>query len=194
MRTPLIALLLCLCGGAFAIDVSEVPTDKRTTLDRYLTSAEAHRMVEARAASILFLDVRTQAEVIYVGAPAGMDANIPFMLVDFDHFDTRSRRFTLYKNPAFVTAVEARLKEKGLDRNADIVLICRSGDRTARAVNVLAAAGFTRVWSVIDGFEGDTATTGAERGKRTVNGWKNAGLPWSYALDSAQVWLPAGQP
>jgi hypothetical protein len=62
---------------------------------------------------ILFLDVRTQAEVSYVGAPHGMDANIPFMLVDFDHFDTRTRRFTLHRNPAFVRAVDARLAARG---------------------------------------------------------------------------------
>jgi len=192
MKTPLACLLLCFSCSTFAIDAAEVPADKRTTLDRYLTSVEAHRMLSERATDVLFLDVRTQAEVSYVGVPSGLDANIPFMLVDFDHFDAKSRRFTLHRNPAFVQAVTERLKEKGLDRNADVVLICRSGDRTARAVNVLAAAGFTRVWTVIDGFEGDTAADGAARGKRVVNGWKNAGLPWTYALDASQVWLPAG--
>jgi rhodanese-related sulfurtransferase len=192
--STLLCLLMCLSGSTHAIETSEVPVNKRTTLERYLTAAEAHRMVSERGDKILFLDVRTQAEVSYVGAPLGMDANVPFMLVDFDHFDTRSRRFTLHRNPAFVRAVDARLAGKGLDRNTDIVLICRSGDRTAGAVNALAAAGFTRVWTVIDGFEGDTANDGADRGKRTVNGWKNAGLPWSYALDRSQVWLPAGGP
>lgn len=192
MRSIFLALALYACSSAYAIDPAAVPPDKRTVLDRYLTSAEAHRMLSDNPGGTLFLDVRTQAEVSYVGVPAGMDANVPFMLVDFDHFDTKSRRFTLHKNPEFIRSVEQRLQAKGLDRNADIVLICRSGDRTARAVNALAAAGFSRVWTVIDGFEGDTADSGAERGKRTVNGWKNAGLPWSYALDPAQVWLPAG--
>jgi rhodanese-related sulfurtransferase len=195
MRTSLIALLLCgLCGGAFAIEASDVPADKRTALGLYLTAAEAHRMLEARPAGLLFLDVRTQAEVAYVGAPAGMDANIPFMLVDFDHFDSATQRFTLHKNPDFVAAVDKRLQDRGLSRDADIVLICRSGDRTARAVNALAAAGFTRVWTVVDGFEGDTAASGADQGKRTVNGWKNAGLPWRYGIDASQVWLPARRP
>ncbi|MBV5284626.1 MAG: rhodanese [Methyloversatilis discipulorum] len=192
MRSIFLALALCACSSAYAIDPAAVPPDKRTVLDRYLTSTEAHRMLSENPGGTLFLDVRTQAEVSYVGVPAGMDANVPFMLVDFDHFDAKSRRFTLHKNPEFVRSVEQRLQAKGLDRNADIVLICRSGDRTARAVNALAAAGFTRVWTVIDGFEGDTADSGAERGKRTVNGWKNAGLPWSYSLDPTQVWLPAG--
>ena len=191
----LLGLLVCLSGSAHAIEPSEVPDSKRTTLDRYLTAAEAHRMVSEHGNKILFLDVRTQAEVSYVGAPLGMDANVPFMLVDFDHFDTRSRRFTLHRNPAFVRAVKARLASKGLDRNADIVLICRSGDRTAGAVNALAAAGFTRVWTVIDGFEGDAVASGEKQGQRILNGWKNAGLPWSYVLDRSQVWLPdGGQP
>ena len=101
----LLGLLACLSGSAHAIEPSLVPDSKRTTLDRYLTAAEAHRMVSERGDRILFLDVRTQAEVSYVGAPHGMDANIPFMLVDFDHFDTRTRRFTLHRNPAFVRAV-----------------------------------------------------------------------------------------
>jgi rhodanese-related sulfurtransferase len=192
MRSIFLALALCACSSAHAIDPAAVPPDKRTVLDRYLTAAEAHRMVSENPGGTLFLDVRTQAEVMYVGVPAGMDANVPFMLVDFDHFDAKSRRFALHKNPEFIRSVEQRLQAKGLDRDADIVLICRSGDRTARAVNALAAAGFTRVWTVIDGFEGDIADSGAERGKRTVNGWKNAGLPWSYTLEPAQVWLPAG--
>ena len=116
-----------------------------------------------------------------------MDANIPFLLIDFDYFDPKTHSYTLHRNPDFVRAVEARLKAKGLERNADVVLICRSGDRTTSAVNVLAAAGFSRVWNVVDGFEGDLV-----EGRRNTNGWKNAGLPWSYRLEPAQAWVPPG--
>jgi hypothetical protein len=59
-------------------------------------------------------------------------------------------------------------------------LICRSGDRSAAASHLLAEAGFKNVYSVVDGFEGDLATDGPKAGQRAVNGWKNAGLPWSY--------------
>ncbi|MBU0602733.1 MAG: rhodanese [Gammaproteobacteria bacterium] len=193
MRTALLAFMLCLHGTSFAIDVKDVEPDKRTVLDRYLTAGEAWQMLSGRAHDTLFIDVRTQAEVSYVGAPAGMDANVPFMLVDFDYFDPKARRFALHKNPDFVKRIGERLQSKGLDRNADIVLICRSGDRTARAVNALAAAGYTRVWTVIDGFEGDPAGDGANAGKRTVNGWKNAGLPWSYVLERSQAYV-SGEP
>ena len=36
-----------------------------------------------------------------------------------------------------------------------LLMICRSGGRSALAVNALAKAGFTNVYNVIDGTEGD---------------------------------------
>ena len=47
--------------------------------------------------------------------------------------------------------------------------------RSAEAVDTLADAGFRNVYSMIDGFEGDKGNGG----RRTVNGWKNAGQPWT---------------
>ena len=37
-----------------------------------------------------------------------------------------------------------------------IVAMCRSGGRSAFAINMLAKAGFVNVYNIIDGFEGDT--------------------------------------
>ena len=71
-----------------------------------------------------------------------------------------------------------------------MILICRSGDRSARAADLLAKAGYRRVYSITEGFEGDAAKDGAKVGQRTVNGWKNAGLPWSYKLDRAKMYFP----
>lgn len=188
MRTALIAFALtACCSAASALDAAGIAPDRRTVLDRYLDASEARDLVQANPAGTLFIDVRTQAEVSYVGVPVGIDANIPYMLVDFDYFDARKRSYALHRNPEFVRAIDRMLRAKGLDRNADIVLICRSGDRTTRAVNDLAAAGFTRVWNVVDGFEGDMAN-----GRRNVNGWKNAGLPWTYRLEPEQAWVPPG--
>jgi rhodanese-related sulfurtransferase len=65
--------------------------------------------------------------------------------------------------------------------------MCRSGDRSARAANLLIDAGFTNVWNQIEGFEGDMS----KDGRRTVNGWKNAGLPWTYKLDKSKLAMPA---
>ncbi len=90
--------------------------------------------------------------------------------------------------PTFLNEVRRRLGAKGLGPNDAVVLICRSGDRSAAAANLLAEAGFKNVYSVVDGFEGDLATDGPKAGQRAVNGWKNAGLPWSYRLDRTKMY------
>ena len=40
--------------------------------------------------------------------------------------------------------------------------------------------------------EGDTVTDPESvfLGQRLVNGWKNAGLPWTYKIDPARLLLP----
>ena len=43
---------------------------------------------------------------------------------------------------------------------------------------------------MVDGFEGDTVKDGEKKNWRLVNGWKNSGLPWSYALNKAKMYLP----
>lgn len=67
--------------------------------------------------------------------------------------------------------------------------MCRSGDRSAKAADLLAKSGYTNVWSAIEGFEGDKAKDGPNKGKLTVNGWKNANLPWTYELDKTKAFL-----
>ena len=83
---------------------------------------------------------------------------------------------------------------RGLDLrllDADrVILICRSGDRSARAADLLANAGYTQVYSITDGFEGDAAKDGPQAGQRIVNGWKNAGLPWTYKLEKQKMYFP----
>lgn len=61
----------------------------------------------------------------------------------------------------FVAEVQRRLAEKKLSKDDLVVLMCRSGDRSSRAANRLAEAGFTHVYSVVDGFEGDLGTGAA---------------------------------
>ncbi|WP_295888318.1 hypothetical protein [uncultured Thiohalocapsa sp.] len=34
----------------------------------------------------------------------------------------------------------------------------------------------------------DKAKAGPRKGERVVNGWKNAGLPWTYKLDKAAMY------
>ena len=83
----------------------------------------------------------------------------------------------------FVADVDTRLKAKGLKKTDTVILICRSGKRSAKAVNVLAKSGYTNVYSVVDGYEGGKVKEGENKGKRMKDVWKDSGLPWTYSMD-----------
>lgn len=166
---------------AFAYDASKVPEPKRTTLGLYVDSKEAYDMTSKE--KTLFLDVRTREEVNFLGMPSVADANIPYMVMDSMHtWDDKKGVYKLEPNSDFVSLVADRIKAKEMNKDSTIILMCRSGDRSARAADLLAKAGYTKVYSVVDGFEGDVAKDGPNAGRRVVNGWKNSNLPWSYNL------------
>ncbi len=182
-------VLLMASTTAHAFDAAAVPEPKRTKLGQYLSSQEAAKFMNQNASKALFLDVRTPAEVTFLGMPVQADANVPYMKdPDFPAWDSAKGTFKLELNPDFLPEVRRRLASKGLKPEDPIVLICRSGDRSAAAANLLAQAGFKSVYSVVDGYEGDLAKDGPKAGQRVVNGWKNAGLPWTYKLDKAKMY------
>ena len=81
---------------------------------------------------------------------------------------------------------------KGSFGPTDTLLVtCRSGGRSALAVNGLAKAGFTNAYNITDGFEGDKVAEEGSLylGKRMKNGWKNSGLPWTYDGDPGLLWI-----
>lgn len=59
------------------------------------------------------------------------------------------------------------------------------------AVNLLAEAGFTNVYNITDGFEGDKVKDPGSiyEGKRLRNGWKNSPVPWTYEVNTEQMKL-----
>ncbi len=180
--TCLIGILSLSSSVAFAFDADKVPEKKRTTLGLYLGVKEAYDMTQKE--KVLFVDVRTREEVNFLGMPTTADANIPYMEIDPMYtWNDKSQSFKLLPNSEFETLVASRIEAKGLNKNSPIILMCRSGDRSALAANLLAKAGYTKVYSVVDGFEGDMS----KEGLRNVNGWKNSGLPWSYQLAKAKM-------
>jgi rhodanese-related sulfurtransferase len=181
--------LLFVSTAAHALDAASVPLQKQTKSGHYLSSQEAAQMMDQNAPKTLFLDVRTPSEVNFLGMPTPADANVPYMRQpDFPVWDSTKGAFKLESNPDFIAEVRRRLAAKHLGPDDSVVLICRSGDRSAAAANILTEAGFKTVYSVVDGYEGDLATDGPKAGQRAVNGWKNAGLPWSYKLDKAKMY------
>jgi len=167
----------------------DLPSKKQTPQGLYLTADEAFDKIKEAGDQGLFIDVRTRSEIAFLGMPTDADANIPYMDTDFGSWDEKKKNFKLVPNSEFTLRVNELVESKGLSKDSPIILICRSGSRSAKAAKILDAAGYARVYSVVDGFEGDTAKDGPNKGQRVVNGWKNAGLPWSYKLGKdAMYW------
>ena len=175
-------------AGAMAADASSLPKKKTTTLGLYLTSTEAYETIKNDKDSMLFVDVRTRAEVNFLGMPTDADANIPYMtLSEFYAWDQKKNTFKMELNESFLESIKERLAAKGLTQDSKIVFICRSGSRSAAATNLLAKAGYKNVYTVVDGYEGDKVKKGTNKGQRLVNGWKNNNLPWSYKLHASKM-------
>jgi rhodanese-related sulfurtransferase len=60
-------------------------------------------------------------------------------------------------------------------RDEPVLLLCRSAVRSDAAARAATAAGFTRVYNVLEGFEGKRNAAG-HRGE--LDGWRKHGLPW----------------
>jgi rhodanese-related sulfurtransferase len=166
-----------------------VPAAKRTSCGLYATAQDAYDMVKEAPDKVLFVDVRTPAELQFIGMPTLIDANVPVLLATSPpQWDDVNSTFKLAPNPKFVEGVDARLARKGLTRDDRVILICQGGIRAARAANLLTQAGYAKVYTTIDGFEGDPAADGPHKGERIVNGWRNAGLPWTSRLDRSKMY------
>jgi rhodanese-related sulfurtransferase len=106
----------------------------------------------------VFIDCRSEMEYLFVGHPAGA---IHVAWNDGPNWEV---------NPDFLAHVR-----KASAINRPIVLICRSGNRSLDAGRALEEAGFSKVYNVLHGFEGELDEQ-HHRGTRT--GWRFDGLPW----------------
>ena len=185
----LASLALASTASIAAVDPSAVPEPKRNKAGLYLEAREVPAFIEAHGGAdrVLFLDIRTRAEAMFVGMPTLVDALVPFVELQeiMSDWDTQRGAYKLEPMQDFVAEVTRRLQAKQLTRADTVVLICRSGDRSGRAASRLTEEGFAKVYSVVDGFEGDLSADG----RRDVNGWRKAGLPWSYKLDKAKMYF-----
>jgi rhodanese-related sulfurtransferase len=165
----------------------QLPERKQTTLGLYVTAKEAYEMWQAAPKQVQIIDVRTPEEYALIGHPE-MAWNIPYGFITYQRVDGTFRHGARL-NLDFVSEV------KSIAQPTDTLLLtCRSGDRSARAVNLLAEAGFTNVYTITDGVEGDKIEDpeNVYFGKRMKNGWKNWGLPWVYSIDADKVLIEEG--
>jgi rhodanese-related sulfurtransferase len=123
-----------------------------------VTPSDAYALIKAAPGARL-IDVRTRPEWDYVG-------HVP---------DSSLLEWNLYpdgtRNPEFL----AQLRIQAPDPDAPVLFLCRSGVRSDGAARMATAAGYSKAFNILEGFEGDKDARG-QRG--TLGGWRKAGLPW----------------
>jgi len=156
-------------------------------LARNINSLEAYDILKSQQKTYL-LDVRTEEEYQLVGHPP-LAYNIPFIFFQGG----------AHRNPHFVEDVAARFSKK----DDTLLVICRSGGRSAPAADALKRAGFKHVYNVRDGFEGSSFKGGSPKeeallqkyspfyGHRgRVEGWQYYGLPYTYESKEELLYRP----
>ncbi|MGB7452523.1 MAG: rhodanese-like domain-containing protein [Lysobacterales bacterium] len=161
---------------------AEPSKSEQTLLERQVTAEEAYEKWRAAPDSVKVLDVRTLEEYLFVGH-APMSRNVP-LYYQTEEWDAKKERFAMVPNLDFVYQVK---QVASVDET--ILVMCRSGTRSAKAANMLANAGFQHVFDIKHGMEGDAVSDpdSVYHGQRLRNGWKNSGLPWTYKVDPERL-------
>ena len=121
-----------------------------------VTPAEAWAL--AQSGDAVLVDVRSAEERKFVGQVPGAV-----------HVAWASGT-SLTRNPRFARELEAKVKH-----GQAVLRHSSSGKRSALAAEAATKAGFTSVFNVLEGFEGELDDAN-HRG--TADGWRFRGLPW----------------
>lgn len=131
-----------------------------------LTAKAAYELAKKDPRAVI-VDIRSTMEFLFVGHPAGA-IHVPWI---------DEPEWTI--NPHFVTDVRKILLGGATSHDdiggAPVILICRSGKRSIDAGKALLNAGFSEVFYVNEGFEGELDEN---RHRGTVGGWRFHGMPW----------------
>ena len=131
-----------------------------------ITASAAWRWLQSDS-TIRLIDIRSTPEFLFVGHPVGA---VPVPYIDEPDWEP---------NPCFTARVRDLLPvvaDQKVKREDLIFLICRSGERSKAAGQVLIEAGVDNVFSIIDGFEGPLNEHAHRSG---ISGWRYDGLPWA---------------
>jgi rhodanese-related sulfurtransferase len=123
-----------------------------------LTPNEAAEVLKLAPGARL-IDVRSRAELDLVGSVS-----------DAVHAEWMSYP-GWHPNPHFLNQLK-----QSVDSEALMLFISRNGQRSHRAAEAAALAGYRSCYNVLEGFEGETNPATGHRGE--LNGWKARGLPW----------------
>jgi rhodanese-related sulfurtransferase len=130
-----------------------------------LSPADAFAMLGKKPNSLL-IDVRSSMEFLFVGHPKGA---VHIAWIDEPDWDV---------NPNFVTEIR-KLVLGGVcgedGQTPAIILICRSGNRSLEAGQLLLKSGLSNVFNIDEGFEGEL---NEQHQRSTLGGWRFHKLPW----------------
>ena len=121
-----------------------------------LTPQETFEVLQQGEAALV--DVRSQAELDLVGRVPNANhvewAFYPGML----------------PNTEFAAQLQAQV-----DKSQTVIFMCRTGGRSHNAAVVAQQLGY-KAYNMLEGFEG---AANEQRQRTLINGWKQAGLPWT---------------
>ena len=123
--------------------------------------AEAFELLQLDP-SVRLVDVRTRAELDWVGRPAIDTAQ--YAHIEWIHYPGS------VPNTAFIQ----QLREVAAP-DTPVLFLCRSAARSKLAAVLAQKEGFTMAFDLLEGFEGDKDGQGH---RKTISGWCFRGLPW----------------
>lgn len=128
-----------------------------------VTPQEAWQLIQSDA-DILIIDVRTQAELDWVGQvqirPEQLHA------VQWNLYPSKS-------NPDFLSQLADVAQPQTV-----LLFLCRSGVRSKAAAQLATENGYQYCYDIVNGFEGDKDQHGH---RKMLNGWCFDNLPWRGA-------------
>ena len=127
---------------------TNLPQGKQTALGLYVTAREAYEKWKADPGKVKIIDVRTPEEYLFVGHPT-MAWKIPVAIQIYE-WDAETEEVPHEAARGFCLSLSEVAKP-----DDTLMLMCRSGGRSAIAVNMLAQAGFRHAYNIVDGMEGD---------------------------------------
>ena len=130
------------------------------------TPLETWEILKMEPRSVL-VDCRTEAEWAFVGFPVLDSIEKQPLFIEWLAYPSMAA------NPVFVDAVSAEVP----DKDAPILFLCRSGQRSQAAAAAMTQAGYTACYNILEGFEGDKDESSC---RGNIGGWKMRGLPWKH--------------
>ncbi len=125
-----------------------------------VTPKEAWELAQ-NAPGAKIVDVRTRAEIDWVGKVPGV--------IEIEWLSYPGMK----PNTNFMAALEQQV-----DKEAVVLFLCRSAQRSHFAATVATQAGWNACYNILEGFEGDKDASN-QRGKKS--GWRLSGLPWEQS-------------